>query len=67
VPVSDKMLFATDLMGIGVKVDKRLPSWQGLQLHRGDIHFNLELFELPFKLYNGLLSAIWPGASDGLS
>jgi hypothetical protein len=33
--VSDRMLFATDSMGVGVKVDKRLPSWQGLQLSWG--------------------------------
>jgi hypothetical protein len=32
IPVSDKMLFAADLMEVGVKVEKRLPSWQGLQL-----------------------------------
>jgi hypothetical protein len=32
IPVSDKMLFAVDLMAVGVKVEKRMPSWQGLQL-----------------------------------
>jgi hypothetical protein len=26
------MLFAVDLMAVGVKVEKRMPSWQGLQL-----------------------------------
>jgi hypothetical protein len=30
VPISDKMLFAADLMEIEVKVKKRLPSWQEL-------------------------------------
>jgi hypothetical protein len=32
VPVSDRMLYAADLMEIGVKVEKKLPSWLGLQL-----------------------------------
>jgi hypothetical protein len=35
IPVSDKILFAADLMAVGVKVEKRLPSWQGLQLFSG--------------------------------
>jgi hypothetical protein len=33
--VSDRMLFMADLMEIGVKVEKRLPSWQGVQLSSG--------------------------------
>jgi hypothetical protein len=30
--VSDKMLYSADLIGVGVKVEKRLPAWQGLYL-----------------------------------
>jgi hypothetical protein len=29
IPVSDKMLYAADLIEVGVKVEKRLPTWQG--------------------------------------
>jgi hypothetical protein len=35
VPVGNRMLYVADLMEIGVKVEKRLPSWQGLQLSLG--------------------------------
>jgi hypothetical protein len=35
ISVSDRMLFAADLMEVGVKVEKRLPSSQGLQLSWG--------------------------------
>jgi hypothetical protein len=35
IPVSDRMLFAADLMEVGVKVEKRLPGWQALLLSSG--------------------------------
>jgi hypothetical protein len=35
VHVSGSMLFVADLMEVGVKVEKRLPSWQGLLLSSG--------------------------------
>jgi hypothetical protein len=34
-PVSDKMLYAIDLIEVGVKVEKRLPTWQGRLLSSG--------------------------------
>jgi hypothetical protein len=35
IPVSDKMLYTIELIEVGVKVEKRLPAWQGLYLSSG--------------------------------
>jgi hypothetical protein len=35
IPISDSKLFATDLMYVELKVEKRLPTWQGLLLSSG--------------------------------
>jgi hypothetical protein len=35
IPVSNMKLYSTDLIYVGVKVEKRLPSWQGLHLSSG--------------------------------
>jgi hypothetical protein len=35
VPVGNMKLYFTDLMYVGVKVEKRLPTWQGLHLSSG--------------------------------
>jgi hypothetical protein len=32
VPMSDRILYTTDLLEVGVKVEKRLPAWQGIHL-----------------------------------
>jgi hypothetical protein len=35
IPVSDKMFYAADLIEVEVKVEKRLPTWQGRLLSSG--------------------------------
>jgi hypothetical protein len=49
IPVTDKILFATILMEVGVKVEKRLPSWQGFHLSSGgkSILIEISLSSLP--------------------
>jgi hypothetical protein len=37
VPVSNLKLYAANLIYVGVKVEKRLPAWQGLHLSSGGV------------------------------
>jgi hypothetical protein len=35
IPVSDRMLYAANLIEVRIKVEKRLPTWQGRLLSSG--------------------------------